>query len=65
MSSFRPMTKPEMRDILSELGWTQNELARRLTLRSSTVSQWPEEKIPGPAEAYLRLKLMSHRSVPL
>ena len=55
------MTKDEMRSILTELGWSQNELARRLKIRSSTVSQWPEAKIPGPVEGYLTLKLMSHR----
>lgn len=56
------MTKDEMRDILAELGWTQNELARRLKVRSSTVSQWPEDKIPGPAAAYLRLRVNAKRA---
>lgn len=55
------MTKTEMRSFLAELGWSQNELARRLKIRSSTVSQWPEKKIPGPAEAYLRLKVQASR----
>lgn len=50
------MTKGEMKLILASLGWSQSELARRLSIRSSTVSQWPDEKIPGPAAAYLRLK---------
>lgn len=59
------MTKPEMRDILSELGWSQAELSRRLNIRPSTVAQWPEKKIPGPAAAYLRVKLLAHRMVGL
>lgn len=59
------MTKPEMRAILSELGWSQAELSRRLGIRASTVAQWPEENIPGPAAAYLRVKMLAHRMVGL
>ena len=50
------MTKDEMRACLSELGWSQNELCRRLGLHVNTATKWPEEKIPEYVAAYLRLR---------
>ena len=49
------MKKGEFQEILSELGWSQAEFARRVSVSSVTVSRW--EVIPGPAAAYLRLYL--------
>lgn len=54
------MTRDELAEILAELGWSQNELARRVGVHSSTVSQW--RRVPGPVQAYLRLRLMIHRA---
>lgn len=50
------MTKDEMRLILSELGWSQNELCRRLGLHVNTATKWPEDQVPQYVAAYLRLK---------
>lgn len=52
---LQTMTKDEMRLILSDLGWSQNELCRRLGLHVNTAAKW-EDKIPEYAAAYLRLK---------
>lgn len=57
------MEKSELLEILAELGWSQNELARRIGVRSSTVSQW--KRVPGPVQAYLRLKLVLVRAMEL
>ena len=39
--------------LLTELGWSKRELAKRLHLHENTVYQW--EEAPGYAMAYLRL----------
>ena len=57
------MTKLELLEILAELGWSQNELARRVGVHSSTVSQW--KRVPGPVQAYLRLRVMVERMAAL
>jgi len=45
----------EFDEILSELGWTRIELARRLGLHRNTVSKWKSP--PDYVMAYLRLKV--------
>ena len=55
------MTKDEMRSVLSELGWSQNEMCRRLGLHVNTPVKWPEDEIPEYAAAYLRLRVSVKR----
>lgn len=55
------VSKPEMRKLLKELGWTQVKFASQIGLDPSTVSDWREERIPGPAAAYLRLAVHMSR----
>lgn len=50
-----------MRAALSELGWSQNELCRRLGLHVNTATKWPEEQIPKYVAAYLRLRVAVKR----
>lgn len=54
------MTKNEMKAILTELGWSQNELCRRLGLHVNTAGKWDGE-IPEYAAAYLRLRVAVKR----
>lgn len=47
---------------LSELGWTQAELARRLGVFPSTVNKWVKgSDFPKYAEAYLELAVTLER----
>ena len=45
------MARP-LSDYLGELGWCKADLAERLSVRTSTVSDWGEV-VPGYAGAYL------------
>lgn len=42
-----------MKEILTTLGWSQAELARRIKVRPGSVSRW--KTVPGAVAAYLRL----------
>lgn len=51
-----PITPDELRAILAQLGISQNELARRIGVTSTTVNNWTAGKHPltGPAAIVLR-----------
>lgn len=53
------MTPDEMRDALSELGWTQQKFASEVGVTPRAVSLWAQgrRKISGPAVAFLELRL--------
>lgn len=55
------MTGQQLREALSELGWSQRELARRLRVHQNTVTQWMRGEAPGYAEAYVMLALSVKR----
>ena len=44
---------------LADLGWSQNDLARRIGVHRNSVSAWARgsAKLPGPVRAYLDLVL--------
>lgn len=52
------MTKDEMKEILTTLGWSQAELARRIQVRPGSVSRW--KTVPGAVAAYLRLAVKTN-----
>jgi putative zinc finger/helix-turn-helix YgiT family protein len=46
----RPLRGPEVRFLRKQRGWSQTELARRLSVSEVTVSRWETEATPiGPA----------------
>lgn len=49
-----------MREMLIELGWSQAELGRRLSVSANTVSNWSGDA-PGYAMAYLGVCLKLSR----
>lgn len=57
------MTELELQDFLDELGLTQSEAAKLLSVDARTVRRWFEDadQIPGPAEQALRAWLRLHR----
>jgi transcriptional regulator with XRE-family HTH domain len=57
------MTKREFDSLLAELGLSQAEAARLLSVDARTVRRWAEDpvEIPGPAEQALRAWLALHR----
>lgn len=59
------MNGPEMKAILVELEWPQNELARRLHKAPSMITKWSRfrnRKLPHYVEAYLVLALTAKRA---
>ena len=42
------MTPDELASVLAQLGWTQEELGRRLGMAPDTVSRWATGKVPMP-----------------
>jgi transposase len=44
-----------MDDLLTELGWTKRDLAKRLNLHRNTISRW--KKPPEAVLAYLKLRV--------
>lgn len=55
----------DLRDILTELGWTKAEAARRMSVDPNTVYRWAAGlvEVPGPALAFLRLVRAMHRAI--
>lgn len=51
-----PITPDELRAILAQLGISQNELARRIGVTSTTVNNWTAGRYPvvGPAAIVIR-----------
>jgi len=47
------MDRIELKTVLSELGWSQSKLARRIGVNVNTISRWSE--VPGPVAAYIEL----------
>src|ERR1700720_1904501 len=57
------MTKTELMAIADELGLTQSEAARLLSVDERTIRRWVEDpsRVPGPAEHALRAWVRLHR----
>lgn len=52
--------------VLVELGWSQADVARHLSVHQNTVSGWATGRtpIPGPVRAYLSISVGIKRLVP-
>lgn len=52
-----PIWQAEFADLLGLTGWTRPDLAKRLDVTRSTVSDWAlgYRRMPGPVRAYMRL----------
>lgn len=59
MKAHPPSAVPpslEVKDILTELGWTNVEAGRRMNVHHNSISRYQHGgKVPGPVLAYLRL----------
>ncbi len=53
------MSWSEIEGFLTELGWTQAELARRVGVHPNTVSAWAQgrRRVPGAVVVYLSLAM--------
>ena len=56
------MTAPELKEHLKYLGWSQAELARRVTVDKNTVTRWMKSGvIPGATAAFVEIKVKARK----
>lgn len=50
-------TSEQITAIILHTGWSRHELARRLSVPYSTLSEWANGRIGGPQSPHIRAKL--------
>lgn len=55
--------REELLALLTEIGWSQRELGRRVIMPKSTVGRWAtgRSRVPTPVLAYLRVMVRLRR----